>query len=185
MTIVQSMALEPGQAVLGMAYKYFAVAGMGREGRIEYSDHYQFLEDDRVYLIKLYANGFPMDNNAFLHLNIENLRPATYRVTTVTTPTPSSTATLGELKIGALTLTPAFASATDTYTASTTNATNTVTARATDAAASVEILVNGEEIANGTAATWVDGSNTVAITVTAEDGTTTEVYTVTVTADLE
>ena len=53
MRVIQSLALPRGKAILGIAYKYFAGAGMSRDGRIEYSDHYQFLEDDRVYLIKL------------------------------------------------------------------------------------------------------------------------------------
>lgn len=80
MTIVQSAAMAEGEAIIGIAYKYFAAAGMGKDGRIEYSDHYQFLEDNRVYLIKLYANGFPMDNNAFVRLDISELEPKTYIV---------------------------------------------------------------------------------------------------------
>ena len=80
MTIVQSAAMAEGEAIIGIAYKYFAAAGMGKDGRIEYSDHYQFLEDNRVYLIKLYANGFPMDNNAFQRLDISELKPKTYKV---------------------------------------------------------------------------------------------------------
>lgn len=80
MTIIQSTAVAEGEAVIGIAYKYFAAAGMGKDGRIEYSDHYQFLEDNRVYLIKLYANGFPMDNNAFLRLDISGLLPKVYEV---------------------------------------------------------------------------------------------------------
>lgn len=40
--------------------------------------------------------------------------------------------------------------------------------------------VNGAEIANGSAAAWQDGSNTVTVTVKAEDGST-AAYTVTVT----
>ena len=80
MTIVQSAAVAEGEAIIGIAYKYFAAAGMGKDGRIEYSDHYQFLEDNRVYLIKLYANGFPMDNNAFQRLDISELKPKTYKV---------------------------------------------------------------------------------------------------------
>lgn len=80
MTIIQSAAMAEGEAIIGIAYKYFAAAGMGKEGRIEYSDHYQFLEDNRVYLIKLYANGFPMDNNAFVRLDISELEPKTYIV---------------------------------------------------------------------------------------------------------
>lgn len=80
MTIIQSAAMAEGEAIIGIAYKYFATAGMGKDGRIEYSDHYQFLEDNRVYLIKLYANGFPMDNNAFVRLDISELEPKTYIV---------------------------------------------------------------------------------------------------------
>ena len=80
MTIIQSAAMAEGEAVIGIAYKYFVAAGMGKDGRIEYSDHYQFLEDNRVYLIKLYANGFPMDNNAFVRLDISELEPKTYIV---------------------------------------------------------------------------------------------------------
>ena len=76
MTIIPTPSLERGNAVLGMGYKYFAGAGMAKEGRVEYSDEYHFLEDERVYLIKLYANGFPMDNNAFLYLDISGLLPA-------------------------------------------------------------------------------------------------------------
>jgi hypothetical protein len=68
-----------------------------------------------------------------------------------------------------------------TYTAATTNATNTITAVPADAAASVKVEVGGKEIDNGSAATWASGANTVKVTVTAEDGTTTKTYTVTVT----
>lgn len=80
MTIIQSAAVTEGEAIIGIAYKYFAAAGMGKDGRIEYSDHYQFIEDNRVYLIKLYANGFPMDNNAFQRLDISELKPKIYKV---------------------------------------------------------------------------------------------------------
>lgn len=188
MTVIQSMALERGEAILGMAYKYFAGAGMAREGRIEYSDEYHFLEDERVYLIKLYANGFPMDNNAFLFLDISGLQPATYRVTNVTAPAASADATLADLRIGGLKLNTPFVPGTKTYTATTTNATNTITATPANAGASVAIEVELPSsggtlnINNGSAATWGTGENTVTVTVTAADGTTTNEYTVTVTA---
>lgn len=180
-TIIQSMALERGEAIIGMGYKYFAGAGMGKEGRIEYDDSYRFLEDERVYLIKLYANGFPMDNNAFLHLDISGLRSAVWKVEQVTSPEPSSNANLSDLKIGSLSLTPAFASGTTTYTATTTNASNTVTAYPEDASAAIKVTVGSKELDNGSAATWADGENTVKVEVTAADGKTTKTYTVTVT----
>ena len=80
-----------------------------------------------------------------------------------------------------------FASGTTTYTTSTANATNIVRAVPTHAGATVAIInkdTDGSdqaEVANGTAATWYTGSNTLTITVTAADGETTKAYTVTVT----
>ena len=129
MEIIQTAAVKPGEAVLGMAYKYFAAVGMSsKDGRIEYSDQYQFLEDNRVYVIKLYANGFPIDNNAFAYLDISNLRAAVLKVEQVTAPDPSADATLSSLKIGALALSPNFAAGTTTYTAATTNNSNVINA---------------------------------------------------------
>lgn len=181
MRIVQSMALDRGEAILGIAYKYFAGVGMGKEGRIEYDDSYHFLEDERMYLIKLYANGLPMDNNAFLFLDISALQPAIWKVEQVTPATPSNNAALSDLKIGSLTLDPAFTSETTTYTTTTSNATNTITATPADAKAAIEVKVGEAEVDNGSAATWQEGSNTVTIKVTAADGKTTKTYTVTVT----
>ena len=186
MRVIQSLALPRGKAILGIAYKYFAGAGMSRDGRIEYSDHYQFLEDDRVYLIKLYANGFPMDNNAFLVLDISGLQPATIRITPTNPPVPSSNADLASLRIGNLTLSPAFAASKITYTASTTNATNTINAVPADAGATIEITnTHGtnevDSYDNGAAIQWADGENTVKVKVTAASGTGNKTYTVTVT----
>ena len=179
--IVQSPALEEGEAVLGIADRYFAAAGIGKEGRIEFSDHYRFLEDNRVYLVKVYATGMPLDNNAFLHLDISDLAPTLLRVETVSGKTPSADASLSALTIGNLALSPAFDSGAKTYTATTTAATNKITAVPAHAGADIEITVGDDIVPNGTAATWQSGANTVTIKVTAEDGTTTGTYTVTVT----
>ena len=187
MTVIQSAALDNGEAVLGMGNRYFAAVGSSPSGNIDYSDHYRFLEDERIYLIKGYANGLPLDNNSFLRLDISDLQPAVLKVQTVETPAASNDATLTSLTIGNLTLSPTFASGTVSYTAATTNATNIVRAVPTHAGATVEIInkdTDGSdqaEVANGTAATWYAGSNTLTITVTAADGETTKAYTVTVT----
>lgn len=82
-TIVQSPAVTQGKAILGMAKRYFAAAGTDKSGRIEYSDHAQFLQDKRVYIIKAYANGMPKDNNSFMVLDISALSPAIWQVQTV------------------------------------------------------------------------------------------------------
>ena len=91
----------------------------------------------------------------------------------------SADTTLDSLEIGSLTLSPAFDPATITYTAATTNATNTIRAVATDNNATIEIK-NGETVvANGAAATWASGDNTLTVKVTV--GSTSKTYTVTVT----
>lgn len=179
--VIKSAALPRGKAVFGIARLYLAFVGMDKDGRIEYSDEYRFLEDERVYLIKTYANGMAADNNAFLVLDISGLKPATYHVTVDSPSDPSTDATLSDLKIGSLALSPAFSSSVTSYTASTTNATNTINAIPSDAGAAIQVKVGDDEIDNGSAATWATGSNTVTVKVTAADGTTTKTYTVTVT----
>ena len=57
---------------------------MAKNGKIEYSDEYRFLEDERVYLIKLYAHGFALDNNAFQVLDIKDLQPLRFKVVSET-----------------------------------------------------------------------------------------------------
>lgn len=180
MTIIQSHAVKNNEAILGCADRYFAAAGTAKDGQIEYSDEYRFLEDERIYLIKAYANGMPKDNSSFLLLDISKLAPVLYHVASVT-DTPSAVATLSSLKIGNLKLTDAFTPDTTTYTATTKDATNIIKATPSDAGADVQIMVGEVEIPNGTAATWTEGSNTLTAKVTAENGSATKTYTVTVT----
>lgn len=73
--VVQSAYITQGKAVLGIAKRYLAVLGTGKDGRIEYSDEYKFLEDERYYLIKLYGTGRPLDNTSFLYLDISGVKP--------------------------------------------------------------------------------------------------------------
>lgn len=101
----------------------------------------------------------------------------TYTITVKVAPADASTdATLSSLSISAGTLSPAFDSATLSYTASVANNIDiiTVNAVATDSAASVS--------AGSTA--LAEGSNTIEVVVTAEDGATTKTYTITVTRAL-
>jgi hypothetical protein len=78
--VVQSGAVPEGMAIAGLAPKYFMGVGTPKDGRIEYSDHYKFLEDARIYLIKLYGNGRALDENAFQLLDISGLEPASISV---------------------------------------------------------------------------------------------------------
>lgn len=73
-TVVQSAYVPEGKAVLGLGRRYLMAMGTGKGGRVEYSDDYRFLEDERVYLIKLYGTGRPLDNTSFLYLDITGLK---------------------------------------------------------------------------------------------------------------
>lgn len=177
--IMQSIAVPQGKAVFGISNKYYMGIGTSKEGEIDYSDHYRFLEDDRTYLVKLYGNGFPRDNNAFLLLDISEVQPFLYKVEQVTPETVADDATLSDLQIGSLTLSPKFEAATTTYTAATTNVTNVVKVTPAKASAEVVIKVGDTVIQNGSPATWADGDNTLTVNVT--DGKEQKTYTVTVT----
>ena len=181
MDLLQSMALDAGYAVIGLGKQYAAFAGMGKDAKIEHSDHARFLQDERAYLGKGYCNGTPKDNSSFLLLDISELQPAVWKVEQIIPDAVSSDATLAALSLGDLTLEPAFNSAVKEYTAATTDVTNTIKALPADAGASVEITVGEEVVENGTAAEWEAGANAVTIKVTAADGEATETYTVAVT----
>lgn len=178
--IIPSAWIDEGKAVYGMAGRYFLGVGMSKNGKIEFSDEYRFLEDERVYLIKGYAYGFAMDNNAFQVLDITDLQPVRFRVINENEKVVNSSE-LSDLKIGSATLTPKFAKATKTYTAKTSNAKNVITAVPESATATIKITVGDVAVPNGSAATWSQGENTVKVEVT--DGEETATYTVTVTKE--
>ena len=79
--VYQSEMVEQGTAVLGLINRYVPCLSTGKEGKVEYSDQYQFLEDNRVYLIKLYGTGKAKDNNDFVYLDISALEPLELSVT--------------------------------------------------------------------------------------------------------
>ena len=72
-TIIQTTALAQGDAVLFMPSEYKLLAGGRRNGSIEYSDEYKFLEDMRYFKIKQHATGKCFDNNCALYLDISEL----------------------------------------------------------------------------------------------------------------
>lgn len=70
-TVIQSVAVTQGTLVAGMGKDYFL--GIGSTQKIEHSDHYKFLEDERTYIAKQYANGKPVDNDSFLVFDISDM----------------------------------------------------------------------------------------------------------------
>jgi hypothetical protein len=74
--IIQSVYVPTNKAVIGIGKRYFFGLGTSKGGKIEYSDHYKFLEDDRYYLTKLYGDGRPLDSTSFIVADITAIRPA-------------------------------------------------------------------------------------------------------------
>lgn len=71
--IIQTVALEEGSAVLFLPDEYKLLAGGRRNGMIEYSDDYKFLEDMRYFKVKQHATGKAYDNTCALYLDISGL----------------------------------------------------------------------------------------------------------------
>lgn len=74
--VVISEYVPAGKAVLADLDRYFMGVGFAKEGVLEFSDEYKFIEDQRVYKIKTYANGRALDENSALVLDITGLTEA-------------------------------------------------------------------------------------------------------------
>ena len=70
-TFVQSCEVAKGKAVMGIAKNYFL--GLGSQNKIIKSEECHFIEDETVYLAKLYGTGMPVDNTSFLYLDISGI----------------------------------------------------------------------------------------------------------------
>lgn len=71
--VYQSSAVAAGEAILGLLPRYFLALGTSKEGIIGYDDSVKYIEDARVYMAKVQGNGRPMDNNAFVRLDISGI----------------------------------------------------------------------------------------------------------------
>ena len=56
------------------------IGGGSAGGKIEYSDEFHFLDDERVYTVRMYGNGRALDDNAFQLLDISGVTPADFEV---------------------------------------------------------------------------------------------------------
>lgn len=76
MDVVISEYVPSGKAVLADLNNYYVGVAFAKDGVIEFSDEYKFLEEQRTYKIKTYANGRALDENSALVLDISGLNPA-------------------------------------------------------------------------------------------------------------
>ncbi|MEI7910890.1 MAG: cadherin-like beta sandwich domain-containing protein [Verrucomicrobiota bacterium] len=102
---------------------------------------------------------------------------------TVTVNRISTVSTLSGLVLSSGTLSPAFSTGTLAYAASVPNATSSATVTPTVSDATATVKVNGTTVTSGSASSAIPlvvGNNTLTVLVTAQDGTTTSTYTITV-----
>lgn len=71
--VVRSNRVPTGKAILCLPEEYFFGIGSSKEGTLEYSDDYHFLEDQRVFKIKMHGYGKAWDNTVAILLDISNL----------------------------------------------------------------------------------------------------------------
>jgi uncharacterized repeat protein (TIGR02543 family) len=103
---------------------------------------------------------------------------------TVNGSSASDVATLSALTLSSGTLSPTFTSSTDSYSASVLSSTSSMTVTPTRTQANATVTVNGTTVASGVASGSIaltEGTNTITVVGTAQDGTTTSTYTITVT----
>ncbi len=75
-SVVRSNELATGKAILFLPEEYFMGIGTTKDGKIEYSDEFKFLEDKRTFKIKMHAMGKAFDNTVAVVLDISELEPA-------------------------------------------------------------------------------------------------------------
>ena len=80
MEVVISEAVPSGKAVMAMLDNYWMGVGFAKDGVIEFSDEYKFLEDQRTYKIKTYGVGRAICENDALVLDISGLEEAVLAV---------------------------------------------------------------------------------------------------------
>lgn len=79
--VIQSEGCPKGKAVVGLGKQYIGMLGAGsKKGVVTYDDSVQFLEDNRVYKIRLLGNGRPKDNTSFEVLDISALEALAYKI---------------------------------------------------------------------------------------------------------
>lgn len=72
-TVYQTAYVAKGSAILGLLPRYFLGLGTPAARFIDYDDSVQFLDDARAYRARLRGNGRPMDDNAFVFLDISSV----------------------------------------------------------------------------------------------------------------
>ena len=128
--------------------------------------------------------GVAQDFTSPVNYTVTAADSSTQQYTVTVTVGASSNSNLSALSISGGTLSPAFVSGTTSYTASVGNAYSSITVTPIAADGNATIKVNGLAVTSGGATGEINlsvGNNIITVVVTAQDGTTSNTYTITVT----
>lgn len=164
-TVVPSIAVSAGDAVMGIAKDYYFALGSAKGGQIEDDDGKSlFLEDMTTFKTKLYGNGMAMNVSAWAYLDITELTRVIPLVATTDAPLD---ATLTKVTLSDVDLNTTFDRLRANYQGTAEAATSTITATAKDGDATIAITCNGTSVTNGQAATLTNNKvNKIVVKVT-------------------
>lgn len=74
--VIPSSVVDQGKAILCLLDEYTYAVGGSRNGVIEYSDEFKFLDDVRTFRVVTHAAGRAYDNTSALVLDVSHLNPA-------------------------------------------------------------------------------------------------------------
>ena len=74
--VIRCNAIASGEAILCLPEEYFFGIGTSKDGTLEFSDEYKFLEDQRVFKIKMHGMGKAWDDTVAILLDISDLEEA-------------------------------------------------------------------------------------------------------------
>lgn len=74
--VIRCNRVKTGEAILCLPEEYFLGIGTSKDGTLTYSDDFRFLEDQRVFKIKMHGTGKAFDNTVAILLDISQLEEA-------------------------------------------------------------------------------------------------------------
>lgn len=94
--VIITNELTDGEAAIGLLGEYNAFAGGQRNGEIEFSDEFKFLDDVRYFKSVQYATGRATDNTCFVLLDISELEPSYVTVSALVASDAANAADSGD-----------------------------------------------------------------------------------------
>lgn len=74
--VIRCNRIATGEAILCLPEEYFLGIGTSKEGTLQFSDDFKFLEDKRTFKIKMHGAGKAFDNTVAVLLDISGLEEA-------------------------------------------------------------------------------------------------------------